>query len=164
MTLTNPPVQAAALTYNRVFIERGGFVYIGYQNKPLVTNVVRLNTTAATALLSQLGVTAENPSVPLALTAGSYTGTWDVRGAAESVTSSSGITISLNANGSRSCFDKGTASAFACSVTFTNAATGAFTFFGEGYGAASGNFNFLSGTASGMSTSTPTDIYAGGRR
>ncbi len=169
MTLTSPPVQAAPLNYNRVFVERGGLVYFGYQSKPLVTNAARLNTTASTAMLAQLGVTAEDPSVPLALTAGSYTGTWDIRGAAAPVTPINGISVFLNANGSSSCFDKEAASSFACSVTVTDAATGAFTYSNsKDASTASGSFNFLAGTTSGVyhdPTSTPPDgDFVGGRR
>lgn len=167
MTLTNPPALAASLTYNRVFVERGGFVYLGYQNKPTVTNSARLNTVAAGALLAQLGVPAVDPSAPLALTAGSYAGTWDIRGTDDPVAPNIGTTIFINANGSSSCQEKENNTGYACTVTITDAATGAFTV-ADSSGSAAGSFNFLAGTTSGTyvdQTSTPsTGSFIGGRR
>ena len=167
MTLTNAPVQAAALNYNRVFVERGGLVYFGYQSKPLPGNVVRLNTTASQAFLAQLGITADDPSVPLALTAGSYQGTWDLRDAMQPIGPNVGTSVFINANGSVSCFDRETSTSEACSVTITNPATGAFTY-ANGMATASGSFDFLAGTASGT-YSDPTSVpingsFLGGRR
>lgn len=34
MKLSNPPFRGDYATYNRVFVERGGKVYWGYQDKP----------------------------------------------------------------------------------------------------------------------------------
>ena len=76
LTFNIIPPLAAATTWNRVFIERGGNVYYGYQNKPIARNIARLNSTAAAALLSQLGLPAVDPEVPLALTPASYQGTY----------------------------------------------------------------------------------------
>lgn len=166
MTLNHLPVQASPLTYTRVFVERGGLIYSGYQNKPIVSNSARLNTVAATALLTQLGLTPDDPSVPLALTAGSYQGTWDVRDAANSA--STGTTLFINGNGSVSCQDRSNLLSFACSVTITDAATGAFTFSDLVSTTASGTLSFLAGTASGTyhdTTATPMDgNFVGQRR
>lgn len=167
MTFSNLPGQAAPLTYTRVLVERGGFTYLGYQSKPLVNKVARLNTVATTALLTQLGVTPEDPAVPLALTTGSYQGTWDVRDATSLVSPTNGTTVFINANGSVSCQDKSNSTSFACTVTITDASTGAFTYTANG-GTASGTFDFLAGAASGIyhdPTSTPTDgSFVAGRR
>jgi len=154
LTFNNAPTQASPLTFTRVFVERGGLVYAGYQNKPVVSNSARLNATAATALLAQLGLTADDPSVPLALTAASYQGTWDVR-----APGADGVTIFVNANGSVSCQNLTTLALFACSATITNPSTGAFTFSDNINNTASGNLIFLTGTGSGTysdPTSTPT--------
>ena len=167
LTLTNPPAQAALLNYNRVFVERGGFVYFGYRSKPVVNNAVRLNTIASTAMLARLGVSVEDPSTPLALAAGSYQGTWDVRQASSVTSPTNGTTVFINANGSSSCQDRQTSAFGACTVTITDPATGTFTF-ANGPATASGSFNFAAGTASGVftdPTSTPTTgNFIGGRR
>lgn len=167
MTFNNPPVQTAALNYNRVFVERSGLVYFGYQSKALVKNSVRLNTTASQAFLAQLGITAEDPSMPLALTASSYQGTWDVRGAGEPIDSVTGTSIFINANGFVSCFDRAANLSEACSVTITNPATGAFIF-SDGTATANGSFDFLAGAVSGTyhdPSAVPIDgTFGGGRR
>ena len=153
LTLNNPPLLASALTYNRVFVEREGAVYYGYQNKPMVTNKARLNTTATNALLTQLGLPAVDPEVPLALTATSYQGTWDV---SDPTQSGGGTTIFVRADGSTSCQDSATLVGFACSLTITPS-TGAVSYSEPGTGAAAGTtvatgagtFSFLTGTGSG---------------
>jgi len=167
MSFNNPPVQAAALNYNRVFVERGGLIYFGYQSKALAKNSVRMNTTASVAFLAQLGITAENPEVPLALTTASYLGSWDVRGAGKPIDAVTGTSIFIGANGSVSCFDRAANVSEACAVTITDPATGAFTF-SSGLATASGSFNFAAGTVSGTyndPTSVPvTGTFSGGRR
>ena len=160
LTLNNLPMQAWTLTNTRVFVERGGLVYGGYQNKPNVANSARLNGVAATALLTQLGLPVEDPSVPLALTAGSYQGTWEVRDPAK--VGDAGIAVFLNANGSVSCQDHFDAVFFSCSLTITNPATGTFAFTDNTSvnNTANGTFSFLTGTGSGVyhdPTSTPVD-------
>ena len=127
-TLTNPPPAAARLTYNRVFVERGGLVYFGYRVKPQVTSKARPNTVAATTLLSQLGPTPTDPGTPLALSADSYTGTWAVRDNTRAPGPLNGATVFIKANGGRSRRDRASATFEACTVTVTNPATGAFTF------------------------------------
>lgn len=158
MTLNNLPAQTSPLTYTRVFVERGGLVYFGYQTKPGVFNSARLNTTGATALLSHLGVTPEDPAVPLALTAASYQGTWDIRDPAK--TADAGITVFINGNGNVSCQDRSNFSFFTGSVTSTNAATGAFTF-ADRSSTANGTLNFLTGSASGT-YNDPTSVPQNG--
>ena len=61
MKLNNPPVETATLTYNRVFVERGGKVYWGYQDKPSTYQRARLNLTAANALFTQIGIPTVTP-------------------------------------------------------------------------------------------------------
>lgn len=56
LKLTNPPSQAAPLTYERVFVERGGKVYWGYKDKLVTFNRARLNLEAANALFQQVGI------------------------------------------------------------------------------------------------------------
>jgi trimeric autotransporter adhesin len=168
MTLTNSPPQAAALGYNRVFVERGGVVYFGFQNKPGVFPSARLNTTAGNALLAQLGITPDDSSVPLTLTAGSYAGTWDLYGAvAPIIGMTEGTTLFINANGTTSCQDQSNNSPFACTVTITNPITGAFTY-SDGTATAQGTFDFLAGTVTGTyqdpTETPPSGMLFGHRR
>ena len=164
LTLTNPPVQAAPLTYNRVFVERGGAVYFGYQNKPAVTNTARLNLVGGNALLGRLGMMPEDPAAPLALTAASYQGTWDVSRDGNLAT---GITMFIGGTGTTSCQKKTDALFFACTMTITNPATGALAY-SDANSTASGTASFLAGTASGTYHDTitlPSDgVMTAGRR
>lgn len=155
LTLNNLPAQTSPLTYTRVLVERGGLVYKGFQNKPGVFNSARLNTVAATALLTQLGLTPEDPSVPLALTAASYQGTWDFRDAAN--TGGDGITLFIERNGNVFCREG--SSNITCSLTITNPATGAFTWIDSNDSnlattTVTGNLNFLTGSVSGTFSDT----------
>ena len=161
LTLTSPPLQAAPLTYNRVFVERGGYVYFGSQSKPVVVNTVRLNVVAADAMLTQLGIPTDDPTLPVQLTAGSYQGTWDFREAMSAVSAIEGTTIFINGAGAVSCLDKSTATFFGCTLTITDAATGAFAYTEAATGTvASGSLGYMTGAATGTyhdPTSTPTD-------
>ena len=165
LTLNNLPAQTSPLTYTRVFVERGGLVYSGFQNKPGVFNSARLNTVAATELLTQLGLTTEDPSVPLALTAASYQGTWDIHDAA--VVADPGLTVFVNGNGNVTCQERTTFTFLTCTAVITDPATGAFTF-SDGSMTASGTFNYLTGNASGTyndPSSTPSNgNFVGHRR
>lgn len=158
LTLNNLPAQTGPLNFTRVFVERGGRVYFGYQDKLGVFNSARLNTVAANALLTRLGMPTVDPSVPLALTPGSYQGVWDVRDPANAT--APGITFSINGNGSVFCQNTVTfAPITPCSLSFTNAATGAVTAAGGTALNATGTLNFLTGSGSGTFTdpsSTPT--------
>jgi hypothetical protein len=145
LTLSNPPTQTAPLNYNRVFVERGGLVYLGYQSKPIVSNSARLNTVATTALLTQLGVPTPDASAPLALTAGSYQGSYDVFANAETTAS---MTIFVQQGGSFACQDRATLQFDACTLTITNPATGAFTF-ADSSSTANGVIVFGTGAMSG---------------
>ena len=158
LTLTNPPAQAAALTYNRVFVERGGFVYAGYQGKPIVANTARLNLVGTTALFAQLGLTPDDPSVPLALTEGSYRGTWDLRAEGTPVSPSNGFSLILFADGAVSC--SSSLGIFACTLTL-DPAKGDFLLT-DSSGSLSGNLNFLTGVAGG--TLSDGTIVVGTRR
>jgi trimeric autotransporter adhesin len=170
LTFNNLPVQTGPLNYTRAFVERGGAVYFGYVSKPVVTNSARLNAIGATALLSQLGITPEDPSVPLALTSGSYQGTWDIRDVTAAVSPTTGVTITMAPNGGVSCaYKSAPAGPYACTLNITNSTTGAFSYTNTASGAtASGVLDFIAGTATGSyhdPASTPVDsTLVGGRR
>jgi len=167
MTLNSLPSQAAAMSFTRVFVERAGRIDAGYQSKPNVTNSARLNLKATNALFGQLGLTTVNPDTPLALTRTSYAGEWELSVAAAPLESS---IIRILGDGSSNCTDiaNGVSTNKACSLTFTDLATGAFTY-SDATGTANGAFNFLTGAASGTysdtSTTPPTTgSFTGSRR
>jgi hypothetical protein len=57
MSFRNVPTENAALTFDRVFVERGGAVYFGYRDKPTTfAPQIRLNLPAANAVLQQVGL------------------------------------------------------------------------------------------------------------
>lgn len=61
LKLANVPSQAATLTYDRVFVERGGKVYWGYQDKLGSYQRARLNLEATNALFEQIGIPKITP-------------------------------------------------------------------------------------------------------
>ena len=158
MTLNNLPLQAVALPNTRVYVERGGAVYVGYQNKLSVNNSARLNTVATKALLTQISIVPADPEVPLALTKASYQGSWDLNNSA--IPTSAGINVSISATGTVVCTYTGDSTTFVCTLTLTNASTGAFTLSNTDGLAASGSLDFMTGTGSGTyhePSSTPVD-------
>ena len=157
LTLNGLPAQTGPLTFTQVFVERGGAVYYGYQSKLGVFNSARLNFTAGTALLTQLGMPLEDPSTPLALTAGSYQGTYDVRDPVNTPPGG-GTILTFKGDGTASCQNARSLTVNACTLSITNAATGAFTG-ANNASTFSGTLNFLAGMGSGSyndPTSTPT--------
>jgi len=149
LTLTNPPALAAPLTYSRVFVERGGLIYFGYQGKPVTTSQARFNATGSTAFLTQLAITPDDPSKPLALTLGSYQGIWDGARLSLYVATDGGIT----------CQNRSTQAFFTCTAQITDAATGAFTY-ADGTSTLAGTMDFATGAGAGTyhnPTLTPAD-------
>ena len=147
MTFNNLPAQMAPLTFNQVFVERLGVVYFGFQNKLGPFNAARLNTVAGNALLTQLGMPLEDPNLPIALTAGSYQGSYDVSNAGPA--NSTGVVLTINANGSLFCQNTVSfATVTPCQFNTTDPLTGTFT---ATIGASSmgGSVNFQTGIGSG---------------
>ena len=65
MSFNNVPAAFSRITFERVFVERGGAVYFGYRNRVGASFAqVRLNMTAANAMLSQLGLPVIAPTGP----------------------------------------------------------------------------------------------------
>lgn len=145
MTLSNPPAQAAPFTFTRTFVQRGGQVFYGYQDKFTVSSSARLNTTASNALLAQLGLPAINREVPMELTAASYQGIWDARDAAGAP---GGTSVNVGANGITTCVDLATNAGVACTISITNPATGAYSGTVNGNPVA-GTLNFITGLGTG---------------
>jgi trimeric autotransporter adhesin len=146
MTLSNPPAQAAPFTFTRTFVERGGKVYFGYQDKFTVSNTARLNTTAANAMLTQLGMPTIDHATPMALTAASYQGTWNVRD--PSVTGG-GTTLNIAQSGAITCTETPTGLAQPCSLNITNAATGSISGTIDATSLIAGTLNFVTGIGTG---------------
>jgi len=119
LTLANTPVQAAALQ-ERVFVERGGKVRIGYKNRVTPNPSARLNLPATNALLAKLGMEAVDANAPFAFTPASYQGDWMVWNAADvDAVDFSLLRISSGFNGTNatySCIDN-TGTPFSCTVT-----------------------------------------------
>ena len=163
------PAQTSALTYNRVFVESGGHVYLGYQNKPNVSNTARLNLTATNAMFTQLGVPTVSPETPLALTQTSYVGEYRLLPLGNP---GAYVSLFINANGTTSSTYTNpsgvTGPTEATAVTFTNLATGAFTSLTTGSGATGvGTANFLTGVVNlslNDPTSTPPNVTLSGAR
>ncbi|MEI8327326.1 MAG: hypothetical protein WCH44_18555, partial [Betaproteobacteria bacterium] len=160
LTLNNTPVQMAPLSHAKVFVERGGLVYSGYQNKAIINKRASLDLMGLNALFSQLGLPAVDATTdtPVVLSAGSYQGTWNFHD--PSINGDLGINVFINANGSSSCQDAATLQSEACSLSFTNLASGAFTFT-NGPAVASGSLSFLLGTGNGT-YNDPTTVPATG--
>lgn len=57
LRFANVPAAATTLTYNRLFVERGGKAYCGYPDKLRVDHAVRANGEDMDALLDQLNLT-----------------------------------------------------------------------------------------------------------
>ena len=172
MSFTGLPVQAAALTFNRVFVERGGKVYFGYQNKPGVFNSARLNLAGGNALLTQLGIGSVDPETPLALTKASYAGDWQV---SDPLFPLESTLIRIFNNGSTSCTETNAtnpaavvvSAPYACVVTFSNLAGGNLSLTNPAFPAdsASGIFSFLTGAALGTFVDAgASGTFAGARR
>jgi len=168
LTMSNPPAQMGPLTYSRVFVERGGKVYLGFQSKPLVTSTARLNTAAASALFSTLGLPSVDPEAALALTQASYQGDWVVTAVGETDPSQS-TTLRLFGNGDAAqCLYNGTSPATLdpCSVSLTPASGVITVTFADGV--FSGTLNFLTGAVGGTftpsDTAQPAESIVGARR
>ena len=150
MSFTNPP--ATALTNNRVFVERNGKVYFGFQDKLTVTSSARFNNQASAAVFAKLGMPAIDPEVPMALTAASYQGTWDFRAANTPFAFNVGTRLVISGTNTATCFDNSTGSTQACAFTVTNPLTGAFSAPNSNGSTSSGTLSFITGTATGTTT------------
>ncbi len=167
MTFTNPP--ATSLTFNRVLVERNSRVNFGFQDKLTVTSSARFNTQASIALFAKLGMPAIDPEVPLALTAASYQGTWDLREAGTPFAFNVGTRVVISGTNAVTCFDNGNGAASTCTGAITNPLTGAFSGTSGNGGTNSGIFSFITGTATGTyndpnDTPPASGAFVGARR
>jgi len=151
----NLPVAASTNGYYTVPVERGGYVYSGTQSRPQTSLTGRFNTVATAAIAKQLNIPLEDPSTPLALTAGSYQGTYRLFDA-----SGKYVRVGFNANGTVSCGNAPTASgtlvgSASCSFTIDDPATGKFTLVNKATNVAVttfGTIDFMSGVINSTSS------------
>jgi len=151
LSFSGLPTYFGNLDYTRVFVERNGYVYYGYQNRAATYSSARLNLVALNAAAAQLGLPAHDPSVPLALTFTSYQGYWDAY--SESAPTTVGGTVYLSASGQFSCTSTGDN----CTLSTFNPATGAFgftnAFSGGGSSTVTGTLDFNTGAGVGSFSS-----------
>ena len=167
MSFSAAPALSLPFTYVRTFVQRNGKVVFGYKDKLGVTNSARLNTVAGNALAAKLGIPANDPDVPLALTAASYQGAWSFNDVGILQTFTTGQTFNISATNSVDCNDRNNNFApVACTLTITNPATGAFLGTGPNVGVVNGTLGFFTGVASGTynNQSQPITAFTGGRR
>ena len=168
MTFTGLPIETGPLTFQRVFVERAGKVYFGYQNKNGVSNSAGLNLAGGNALLTKLTIGEVDSETPMALTASSYAGVWDL---VSSLTPSAVTRITDPTAGPAVCANvpsTGSPTNFTCIFTVVNPVTGAFSYSDGSGGAtqnASGTADFLTGAVTGtFIAGTITGTLSGFRR
>lgn len=151
MQFNNLPAQMTQLTYTQVLVERGGKIYYGYKNRPIVSNSARLSRVAAEAILTTLGLPGPFTPImdPIVLTPASYRGSY----AATNLTGTvgNGTILNVNSNMTANCFDLLTSINSACTVTVNDPLTGAFTVV-NGINTTTGTLNFLTGAITGSWT------------
>ena len=151
MQFNNLPAQMTQLTYTQVLVERGGKIYYGYKNRPIVSNSARLNRVAAEAMLTTLGLPGPFTPImdPIVLTPASYRGSY----AATNLTGTAGngTILTVNNDMTANCFDLLTSINSACNVTVSDPLTGAFTVV-NGINTTTGTLNFLTGAITGSWT------------
>ncbi|MDP3651279.1 MAG: hypothetical protein Q8R67_06315 [Rhodoferax sp.] len=161
------PALASSLDFTRVFVERGGHVYYGYQSTLQTSTSARLNLVGLNALFSQLGLPAFDPNTPIALTVASYAGSYN---GTFTGTDSGTFSTSIGTSGVTTC--SGTSvlgGAFTCNFTVTPSAsdttTAAITLGVTGNGAVfTGTINFYTGVVSGnWVNSAYSGTFAGSR-
>lgn len=176
MTFRSMPFEMAALTFSRIFVERGRIaqgqivlgqkIYYGYQEKPIVSNTARLNLIGANALLSRLTMPIINSET--LLTPASFAGDWFVTDIVTPsiVTPSNGSRlIRIFPTGIATCTDINNPNfPFPCSIRLTSFADRTPTDLEVTPGPGSGRFDFLTGNAVLSYVGFPTVTYSGARR
>jgi hypothetical protein len=152
LSFSGLPTLASSLNYSRVFVERGGYVYYGYQSAPIAGKTARLNLTGLNALFSTLGLATVNPDAPVALSLASYAGTY---GGTFAGSDSGTFSVTASPSGATSCSGTSvTNGAITCSFTLkpgaidTTTATIELGVTGTGE-VFSGSINYYTGVVSG---------------
>ena len=164
LKFSSAPQSAALFTYSRTFIEREGKVRHGYIDKLNANNTVRLNLAATNALSTQLGMPTINPETSMALTAGSYQGTWIFNANTPALSFITGNALTVPAAGAPSCVDRTNNATLApCTFSVTNPATGAFTAV-MGPNTYNGTIDPMAATVTGTITGPGAGTLVGQRR
>jgi hypothetical protein len=172
LALNNQPAQFGALNYERVFVQRGGKVYLGYKNRPSVSNSARLNLEGANALLQQLNLPTFTSSTTTVPTPASYQGDWLLWDASTGINGYEGeatmVRINPNYNGGTSgyqCFNALTGSPVSpstCTISL-DPATGVLSF-ADSTSTATVTLNLVTATATGSANDGGATISVIGRR
>ena len=118
MTFTGLPAAISAQTFTRVFVQRGGHVYQGFQDKPATqTKQTRLNKVAFEALAASLGVTP--PAIPDHPAAAA--GTWSVTYAGGDTGSCTALSVNAPGHVIGTCTSSGVGGSFIVSGTVSAA-------------------------------------------
>ena len=159
LSLAALPAINMEIPWERKFIEIGGKVFYGYQDRLSVSKTAVLNTKATDAILAKLGLPAVNPEVPLALTGASYQGTYDLYSDFDPKTAVGSVTIS--AAGTAQCKDPSGTNETCTLTSFypITPTTGSFTVTFNNRTSAS-VINFLTGTVTGTVTLTSGIVVA----
>ena len=176
MTFKSAPFEMAALTFSRIFVERGrieqgqtGFppnIFYGYQEKPIVSNTARLNLIGANALLNRLNMPIINSET--LLTPASFAGDWLVTDIAPQTPLNlfyGTRSIRIFPTGLATCTDIDNPNfPFPCSIRLTSFANRTTTFLEVTPGPGLGPFNFLTGEAFLAYEGLTSVRYRGARR
>lgn len=167
MTFSGLPAATAVLTSKRVFVERSGRVYYGFNPKAGAFSGAGLNLPALNALFGVLGLPTIDPNTPIVLSAASYSGTYK---GTFTGTDSGTFTTAINPAGVTSCSGTSVASgAFICNFTVTPSTTdttkAAISIGVTSTGAAfNGIADYNTGLISGSwANGTASGTFAGGR-
>jgi hypothetical protein len=156
MKFAGLPDATSVQTFTRVFVERSGHVYYGWQLKSDNSTTTRLNKVAFEALAAQLGIAAptfsDSPSV--------YAGTWSASYTGSDAGSCSAVAIDAVGHVSGSCTSTGLGGSFVVSGSVTSTGVASFTASGATSSGATFSGSFTTTTGSG-SWSQASSGYSG---
>lgn len=145
MKFAGLPAETSVQTFTRVFVERDGRVYYGWQDKLSSTKQTRLNRVAFEALAAALAITP--PTIGDA--ASVYAGTWSASYIGSDTGNCASVFIDATGHLTGSCLSTGVGGNFVVSGSVTP--TGAVTFTASGSTSSGATFSgaFTSTTGSG---------------
>ena len=108
LSFSGLPAAASGQTFTRVFVQRAGHVYHGWQDKPGSSTQTRLNRFAFQALAAALGI--PSPAIPDHPTA--FGGTWAVNYAGGDTGSCAGLSINAPGHVIGTCTSTGVGGSF----------------------------------------------------
>ena len=139
------PAATSIQTFTRVFVERAGVVYWGWQDKPLGSVQTRLNSVAFEALAAKLGITP--PTIGSA--ASTYAGTWSASYTGSDTGSCSAVAIDAAGYLNGSCVSTGVGGSFIVSGSVSSTGVATFTASGTTNSGATFSGSFAGATGSG---------------